>query len=255
MPYANNKGIHIYYEVEGEGSPLVLMHGLTGSLAVWREGGYREKLGSDYQLVLVDARGHGESDKPHEVMAYRMELKVSDIVSVLDDLGADIAHYFGYSMGGFLGFGIAHYAPERFHSLVIGGSHPYERTDEGIDFWLGLFSKGMQDYIAACEMMFGSNWSPELEAACRANDLDALSAFVEADRGLSFEHVLPDMSAPCLLYVGEDDDAYVAAKSASEVMPNATFISFPGFDHVAVWYQPDSVLLRIREFLADTGAS
>ena len=55
MPYANNQGIRIHYQVEGEGPPLVLVHGLNLSLDWWRLKGYVEALKNDYQLVLIDA--------------------------------------------------------------------------------------------------------------------------------------------------------------------------------------------------------
>ena len=71
MPCANNEGVRIYYEVEGQGPPLVLMHGITDSLEVFRLVGYVEALKSDYRLILIDARGHGASDKPHDSDAYR----------------------------------------------------------------------------------------------------------------------------------------------------------------------------------------
>ena len=104
MPFVNNQGIRIHYEVEGEGSPLVLQHGLTESLEMWRDTGYVDPLKKDTQLILIDARGHGASDKPHDPDAYRMRLLVSDVVRVLDDLGLEKAHYWGYSMGAMIGW-------------------------------------------------------------------------------------------------------------------------------------------------------
>ena len=64
MPYTNNGDINIYYEVEGHGPPLVLHHGIMGSMENWREAGYVDGLRSDYQIILMDARGHGNRDKP-----------------------------------------------------------------------------------------------------------------------------------------------------------------------------------------------
>src|SRR5438093_10737912 len=125
MPFADNQGVRIHYETQGEGPPLVLYHGAGASLEVWRELGYVDALRPDYRLLLLDARGHGESDKPHAAASYQMPRLVDDILAVLDDLGVETAHFLGYSMGGRVGFGIAKYAPARFRSLMIGGSHPY----------------------------------------------------------------------------------------------------------------------------------
>ena len=73
MPYTKNGDVNIYYEVEGEGPPLVMLHGLTSSLEGWRESGYIDALKDDYQLILMDARGHGKSDKPHDPAMYISE--------------------------------------------------------------------------------------------------------------------------------------------------------------------------------------
>ena len=86
MPYADNNGVRIHYHVGGEGPPLVLHHGLAGDLETWRAFGYVDSLNTDYLLILMDARGHGASDKPHDPEAYAMEHRVGDVVTVLDDL-------------------------------------------------------------------------------------------------------------------------------------------------------------------------
>ena len=59
MSYANNGGVRIHFEVEGEGPALVLQHGFTESVQDWYEAGYVEALKSDYRLILIDARGRG----------------------------------------------------------------------------------------------------------------------------------------------------------------------------------------------------
>ncbi|MDQ5830432.1 MAG: alpha/beta hydrolase, partial [Actinomycetota bacterium] len=105
MPYADNRGVRIYYEVEGEGSPLVLGHGFSDSLESWREYGYTEPLKQEHRLILIDARGHGASDKPHDPEVYGLEQRPADVVSVLDDLDIAQVHYFGYSLGGWIGLG------------------------------------------------------------------------------------------------------------------------------------------------------
>src|SRR5262245_59440298 len=101
MPYLQHDGIHIYYRVEGEqGVPIVMLHGLTGSLDDFYEFGWVAGLKDDYRLILLDARGHGHSDKPHTPEAYNVELMVHDVTAVLDELEIDQAHFMGFSMGG-----------------------------------------------------------------------------------------------------------------------------------------------------------
>jgi alpha/beta hydrolase fold len=75
MPYTDNHGVRIHYQVEGSGPPLILQHGFTDSLETWYELGYVGALSRERQLILVDARGHGASDKPHHTAAYTNEAR------------------------------------------------------------------------------------------------------------------------------------------------------------------------------------
>jgi pimeloyl-ACP methyl ester carboxylesterase len=99
MPDARGSGIRIHYEVAGDGPPLVLHHGLSGTGEDFVEFGYVEGLTGLRRLVYIDARGHGQSDKPHDPAAYTPQRMVEDIVAVLDDLEVEQADFFGYSMG------------------------------------------------------------------------------------------------------------------------------------------------------------
>lgn len=99
MPYATNRGVRLYYEVIGQGSPILLIHGFFSSLEDWKEFGYVERLQQDYQLILLDVRGRGASDKPHHPEAYSLPLLVDDIVLILDELHLQKSHFLGYSMG------------------------------------------------------------------------------------------------------------------------------------------------------------
>ena len=121
MPYVDNLGVSIHYHIEGNGPPLVLQHGLTSSVKNWYADGFVEELKKNYQVIMVDARGHGRSAKPHDPKDYDLKLRVNDVLAVMDALGLAKSHYMGYSMGGRIGFGIIRHALNRFHSLIIGG--------------------------------------------------------------------------------------------------------------------------------------
>jgi pimeloyl-ACP methyl ester carboxylesterase len=169
MPYAVNQGIRIHYRIEGDGQPLVLQHGFTDSLETWYDLGYVEALKPQYRLILIDARGHGASDKPHEPDAYDRERNVADITTVLDDLYIQRAHYFGYSMGGRIGFAIARYAPERVQSLILGGGSPYAFSQAGPDGMLEAFKQGAE----AIPSIWGAPVPPTIRARLIKNDLAA----------------------------------------------------------------------------------
>jgi len=249
MPYAHNQGVRIHYEVEGEGPLLVLQHGFSGSLRDWRDCGYVEGLKNDYRLLLVDARGHGSSDKPHHVEAYTSQARVGDILAVLDALTLSKAHYLGYSMGGWIGFALAKYAPERFHSFMIGGMHPYKRDSEPLNQRVAMLRQGMEAYVATIEASAGPV-PPHVRARALANDAEALIAAtlgIRDDPG--FAEVLPTMTMPCLVYSGEADASYPSAQDAVQHIPHVTFVSLPALNHMEAFMRREVVLPHITTFL------
>src|SRR5215472_515929 len=222
MPYAVNHGVRIHYRIEGDGPPLVLQHGFSDSLETWYETGYAETLKPDYRLILIDARGHGASDKPHLSDAYDRERNVEDIVAVLDDLDIRRAHYFGYSMGGRIGFAIARYAPDRFDSLILGGGSPYPQAQGGPDRMLDALKQG----AAAIPSIWGIAEPPELIARLVKNDAEALIACrTNALQSPGFSEILPSMTMPCLLFAGEADPVCEENRRCIRSMPNVTFFS------------------------------
>jgi len=250
-PYANNQGVRIHYEVEGNGLPLVLLHGLTASLEKWYDTGYVEQLKKHYQLILIDARGHGDSDKPHDPEAYKLKSLVADVVAVLDALNISKTNLLGYSLGGWTAFALAKYVPERFYSFIIGGVSPYELfSQDEVRLWLQLLKKGMGAVVEAYEKESGAKMTPQMRAKLLANDADALAAFVSASdwRG-NLEDALPNMTMPCLFYVGEADEGYAGARKCANLLPNAEFVSFPGLGHTEVNLRSHLVLPHITKFL------
>jgi pimeloyl-ACP methyl ester carboxylesterase len=244
MPYADNHGLRIHYQVEGAGPPLVLQHGSTSSIQAWYQNGYIEPLKPHYQLILVDARGHGASDKPHDAASYALPLRVSDIVAVLDALGIQQAHYWGYSMGGWIGFGMAKHAARRVQSLIIGGAHPYADSAEA---FRGVDGTDPEAFIVALEKFAGIRATPEIRERILENDLQALAAAMH-DRD-SLEEVMPTMTMPCFLYVGEDDPRFPKVEACVKGMPHATFVSIPGLNHAQANLRSDLVLPHIATFL------
>lgn len=247
MPYARNAGVRIHYEVEGSGKPLVLQHGFTDSLEAWRELGYVAALRDRYKAILIDSRGHGESDKPHETADYTLARRVTDVTAVLDALGIEKASFWGYSMGGWIGFGLAMQRPQRVDRLVIGGQHPFARDQSGFRQWLRTgIAKGPDALVAAFEKMAGP--IPDAYAArLRAGDLEAWLAAV-ADRE-SIEDGLAIMTMPCCVYAGDADPLFAQAKAASARLPHARFFPLPGLSHVQAMARSDLVLPHVVAFL------
>ena len=229
-----------------------MQHGFSGSLRSWYDSGYVDTLKRDHTLILADTRGHGESDMPHSPEDYAMELKVADVTAIMDDLDVESAVYMGYSLGGRAGFGVAKYAPERFDAIIIGGMHPYGRSgaDGSIDKRIEALEGGMESYVAQIEEQSGP-MEPDRRARMLKNDAQALIASsIELRDFQGIEEVLPSMTMPCLLYVGEADFLHDGVKECVKHMPNATFVSFPGLDHGQTSRTSNLVLPHVTEFLS-----
>jgi pimeloyl-ACP methyl ester carboxylesterase len=249
MGFANNKGIRIHYELEGEGPPLVIQHGYSDSIETWYELGYVDALKSNHRLILIDARGHGTSDKPHGTAAYAKEAQVADIETVLQELQIQRADYWGYSMGGRIGFALARSAPEYFRSLIIGGAGGDGRSRIGDGFRKAMQAGGVE----AIPDLWGVPLPEKLRARLLANDITALDA-CRVD-SLGFADVLPNMTMPCLVYAGSADPIYPVVEATVAEMPNVTFFTLPGLGHAEALLRTDLVLPRVIEFLDSVAAN
>ena len=253
MPYAHNHGTRIYYQMEGNGPPLVLHHWSFATLESWYDYGYVAALEMDYHLILLDARGHGNSDKPHNPEAYDLKHRVGDIVAILDDQGIAQAHFFGYSMGGWIGFGVALYAPARFKSLIIGGQHPYAQSlNDGRQLLQYGIEHGAKGFIEIWERERGT-LSPVQRKRVLKYDFAALLAAAQ-DRP-SLEAMLPTMSVPSLLVVGDMDSACRAAQECVQQMPNAKLVTLSGLDHGESIRRSDLMVPHITSFLTTVDQS
>ncbi len=253
MPFVESDGINIYYEVEGEGPPLMLHHGQSANLKLFRHFGYTERLRQKYQLILIDARGHGRSDKPHEPDAYRLKNFVNDAVAVLDELEVERSHFLGYSMGGSVGLGIGVYSPNRFKSLIIGGmgieTDSEEKIKRGQEF-VELFREGMEAMVAIFEKS-GGVLSPEMLEDTMRNDPEALISLCSVREHIGFEGLLSSLELPCLFYAGDQDYWHQKSKETAELIPKARFVSLPGLDHLEANRQSELVIPHVLKFLSD----
>jgi pimeloyl-ACP methyl ester carboxylesterase len=114
-------GVKVAYFVQGEGEPIVLIHGWLSSAGInWALPGTSGLLARDFRVIALDVRGHGLSDKPAKEESYGPEL-VEDVVRLLDHLGIKKAHIVGYSMGGIIAGAFIAKHPDRVLSGTLGG--------------------------------------------------------------------------------------------------------------------------------------
>jgi pimeloyl-ACP methyl ester carboxylesterase len=117
----DSNGVKIAYFVQGKGEPVVLIHGWLSSAGInWALPGTSDLLAKDHQVIALDVRGHGLSDKPTKEEDYGPEL-VEDVVRLLDHLQIKKAHIVGYSMGGIIAGNFMAKHPDRVLSGTLGG--------------------------------------------------------------------------------------------------------------------------------------
>ncbi|HZV06692.1 MAG TPA: alpha/beta hydrolase [Gemmataceae bacterium] len=148
----NSNGVKIAYFVQGKGEPVVLIHGWLSSAGInWALPGTSALLAKDHQVIALDIRGHGLSDKPTKEEAYGPEL-VEDIVRLLDHLKIKKAHIVGYSMGGIIAGNFLVKHPDRVLSGTLGGMG-WLKTGSGAQF---IFSRiGKKDPNAKAQAVCG----------------------------------------------------------------------------------------------------
>lgn len=245
MPYAHHADIAIHYEVHGAGPPLVLLHGFTAQSSQWQLYGYVNALQRSHQLILIDARGHGRSAKPHARSAYRLQERLADIVAVLDALDIGRAHFCGYSMGGWLAFGMACHHPRRVASLIVGGAHPYE---ERFDAFHGVDGSDPDAFIAALERFIGERIGSQARAAVLQNDLAALCAAATDRESLAV--CLGRTAVPSLLFVGERDRRLPLVQHAATAPGSSGPAILPGLGHAGALSARAALMPHILAFLA-----
>ena len=259
MPFVQNGGVRVHYEIEGAGPPLVMVHGLAGSLADWRSLGYCDALAGEYQLVLVDVRGCGKSDQLYAPDDYEPEAIAADIVAVLDDSGIRQPHYWGYSMGAMIGFcGMAVHHAARCRSLILGGASG-ERTTEGAQRYVagvptmletGVIH-GMAAVVSQYEETLGllPDWRKkqmlEIDPRARLALARALARWT-LDR-----ETVRDIAVPALVYAGDLDPLHEDARRSADLMKSARFVALEGLGHSQAYLEPEFVLPHAKAFLTE----
>ncbi len=243
-----HRGYAIAFETCGRGPAVVLQHGLFSSRRSWIERDVVAGLADAYRLVLVDSLGHGDSDKPDDPAAYGREQRAGDVAAVLDALGIERAHYVGYSMGAWIGTGVAKHHPERLQSLALGGWDPVRGPSSPRPASTTL--PPLEAVLARATRRSASltSWiRPADHPALRA----CLAALADVDSSID---VIAASGVPVCLWAGTDDPYHSGVEAAAAELPGASFISVAG-DHVgAVLDHGREAARTLRTFLDGTGA-
>ncbi len=261
----DSKGVKIHYVTEGEGEAVILIHGWMSDSSMWgADASQKSKLEplEGFQLIALDCRGHGMSEKPYSKDAYGPEL-ANDVLRLLDHLKISKAHLVGYSMGAFIAAKVAAKAPNRVISLTYGGQSPlikgapptgsnetevFARTVEA--------GKGLGAYVLAVYPPDRPKPSAELAEAYAkimfsGKDVRALAAAGRSFGKLAVsEKELSRSKAPTLFIYGSKEPITLERRveSLRKVLRRSQIRVVQGADHMTTLTKPEFGL-AIIEFL------
>ena len=254
MPELTRDGVRLHFTVEGDG-PTVLLHtGGAGDGTMWQLAGYTSVLHGTRQ-ILLDHRGHGQSDRPQTLSSHRIEEYVADAIAVLDAVQAERAILIGYSAGALVSYYTAATHPERCAAVVgIGGvALPGERRD--YDVWAPLIddvrergTRANIEHIASNEDEPCPTWLLEHLAS---TDAEMLALLMEASLNApSPWDWFPKITAPTFIICGEHEDDQGETALAASTVRDGEAALLPGFGHLQAFWHAEITGPRIRAFLA-----
>lgn len=237
---AEVNGIQLYYEIYGEGEPLVLLHGGLGNGTYFA---YQiPVLAEHYQVIVVDSRGHGRSTFNETPISYAV--MASDVIALLDLLQIEKASIVGWSDGGIIGLEIAINNPERLNKVVAYGANS-DPTGVRLDIatnpkFNAYIEKAYEDYLAV---------SPAPE---RWDDFLANIGNMWATEPNYTWEQLRSITVPILILDGEEEEAIDLnqTKLISLLIPGSELILMPGTGHFAFLEKPDEFNQIVLDYLA-----
>lgn len=229
MDHFQSDDAKIAYSVAGSGKPILLLHGFAGHCADnWvRTGwiGVLDKLGR--QVIMYDARGHGESETLYDKDQYGSDKMMADAFNLLDHLGIESADFMGFSMGGSTSIRAALTHPERVNQLmVLGvGDNNFKKREQG-SFMGNAFEAESADEISTPHGKAFRRYADSL-----GQDLKALSAFTSSSGNPIEKEQLVELAMPMVWIVGMRDDVAGPLNDIEALLPKAHCITLPGIDH------------------------
>ncbi len=226
-------GIRLTYEVHGEGDPVILLHGFAANSFInWERPGVIGALtAAGYSAIALDARGHGNSDKPHEESAYGSGAMVNDVQTLLDELSLESCKVVGYSMGGRVTLGLLPVEP-RIKAAVIGG------VGGGV-LKPAIDRSQIADALAADDPSQFSQSAQAFRAFADATKADraALSAAMRAGIGQADPEVLKEIRTPVIVICGDRDTLVGDPGELADALGNASISVVEG-DHLSAVNDP-----------------
>jgi pimeloyl-ACP methyl ester carboxylesterase len=230
MPSFHNGPVEIAYIDEGEGDPIVLIHGFGSNAGVnWVYPGWVSTLTkAGRRVVALDNRAHGASSKLYDRADYSLPIMAGDVLALMDHLNIERADVMGYSLGSRIAATLALHHPERVRALIIGGLGYGLIEDGGPDerVALALEAPSIDDVTDPMGRMFRAF------ADQTRSDRPALAACLRGSRQWLTPEQAASITPPTLIAVGTKDDVGGSAHKLHEIMTHAEVLDIPDRDHM-----------------------
>jgi pimeloyl-ACP methyl ester carboxylesterase len=230
MPSFHHGDVEIAYLDEGEGDPIVLVHGFASSKNVnWVYPTWVSELRKNSRRVIaLDNRGHGDSSKLYDPEQYHLDIMASDVIALMDHLNIERADIMGYSLGGRMTAVLARTQPRRLRSAIFGG----------IGMGLILGGGPGENVATALEAASLDDVTDPVGRTFRAfadqtrSDRRALAACLRGSRKLMTAEDAAEINVPVLIAVGTVDEIAGSAEALASIIPGSQVLDIPHRDHM-----------------------
>src|ERR1700756_5197798 len=230
MPSFKNGAVEIAYLDEGEGDPILLVHGFASTKNVnWVYPTWVSDLRKNSRRVIaLDNRGHGESTKLYDPVEYSIPMMASDVVALMDHLDIARADVMGYSLGARMTAWLGLTKPERLRSAILGGigMAMVDGGGPGENVAAALEAPSLEDVSDPVGRTFRAF------ADQTRSDRRALAACLRGSRRLMTSGEAAEITVPVLIAVGTKDEIAGSAAELGKIIPGSEVLDIPGRDHM-----------------------
>jgi pimeloyl-ACP methyl ester carboxylesterase len=230
MPNFHNGAVEIAYLDEGEGDPILLVHGFASTAKVnWVYPAWVSELrNSGRRVIALDNRGHGDSGKLYDAQAYEIATMAGDVSALMDHLQIERADIMGYSLGARMAAWLALRQPHRLRSVIFGGigmaliegGGPGENVAEALE---APSLDEVTDPVGRTFRAFADQ---------TRSDRRALAACLRGSRRLMTREEAAGIAVPVLIAVGTSDEIAGSAQALGKIIPGAEVLDIPNRDHM-----------------------